>query len=495
MSIDAADRQLSQDNGRAAFARRLASLPGGLWVAVVVGALVVAEFLFVVGKRGLSWDEIVYITQINRFAYAAPFVAARARGITLITAPVTLLTSSLLVLRSYLALLSGLALLGALWVWHRVLPWRLLAIAALLFSSLWIVQYYGPRAMPDMWLAVSGLAAVGFFNVAVRTGRKRELAGLAASLAVATLMRPSDAVFLAVPLAVAAIFVPGWRNWRLTVALVAGLVAGGLEWAIEAYARWGGIGQRLHYAVAMQSGAGLHAGLWDELRALDGPVICRRTCHVGWSDPKLTIWWLAIPLLVALGLIAARRAGRLGPAVLATLAALAVSAQYLVLINYAAPRFLIPAYALLSLPIAEGADWMLANWVLAGRHLLIRVAVGAACVALLLAQAVSQHLVLTRNVIAAETDDQAVGAKITAAGISPPCEITGYQYIPYAYYTHCRPLTQVPPAGTDRGATIVYIIKQGDALPPSLRTWRRVPIWHANVNARVRPGGVIHRSG
>ena len=35
-----------------------------------------------------------------------------------------------------------------------------------------------------------------------------------------------------------------------------------------------------------------------------------------------------------------------------------VAAQYLFMINYAAPRFLLPAYALLAVPVADGLAWL-----------------------------------------------------------------------------------------------------------------------------------------
>ena len=112
---------------------------------------------------GLSWDEAVYVSQVSAHAPAAYFDAARARGVPLLVAPVTLITSSVAVLRAYLALASGLGRLGALWAWRPLRPAWLPAPAGLAFGGLWVSLYHGPQAMPDEWVALTGLAAVGFF--------------------------------------------------------------------------------------------------------------------------------------------------------------------------------------------------------------------------------------------------------------------------------------------------------------------------------------------
>ena len=41
---------------------------------------------------------------------------------------------------------------------------------------------------------------------------------------------------------------------------------------------------------------------------------------------------------------------------------LCVAAQYLFMINYAAPRFLLPAYALLAVPAADGLAFSSPGW-------------------------------------------------------------------------------------------------------------------------------------
>ena len=132
------------------------------------------------------------------------------------------------------------------------------------------------------------------------------LAGLTVGLGLAMLLRPGDAVFLAVPLALAVAAVPAWRRWTLLACVVAGSAAGAAEWVIEAYLRFGSPLARLHIASAEQGGLRPHVAIWAELRALNGPTLCR-PCTTGWRHREPSLWWLALPVPAGLGVAAARR--------------------------------------------------------------------------------------------------------------------------------------------------------------------------------------------
>ncbi len=338
----------------------LARLPGpdGLWwLAVVAAAFSLSQLLAVPPHLGLSWDEVVYVSQASRHAPAAFFDPARSRGVALLVAPVAFLTGSVAALRGYLAVASGLALFGSLAVWRKRQPAWVLALAGLMFASLWVARFYGPHALPDEWLAFAALAATGLFASQPAPGRWR-LVALAALIAAAVLIRPGDAVFLAAALLIAAAAVPAWRSWPVFAAISAGFIAGAAEWIIEAYLRFGGPLQRLHLASAEQGVLGLHLGWWAELRAVNGPTLCR-PCTVGWRYPVLSVWWLALPVLVTLGVLVTRGSARFAASALAAGCAFALAAQYLFGVDYAAPRFLLPAYALAAIPIANLAAWLL----------------------------------------------------------------------------------------------------------------------------------------
>jgi hypothetical protein len=458
-------------------------------------------------------------------APAAFFGPPRARGVPLLVAPVTLVTGSVVALRVYLSIASGLCLFLALLAWRSLRPGWILALAGAAYASLWVALYYGPQAMPDEWIAFSALAAVGLFlratgagdrataaaaaaagatdvagvahvahvaHVAVspdasagsvtpagrpvitpaprlaREPARRWLAGLAGCVAAAALVRPGDAVFLAAALAVATLAVRAWRRWQLLVALAAGLVAGCAEWVAEAYLRFGGPLARMHAAGAEQGGFGLHFAIWDELRAVNGPTLCR-PCTIGLRYPELSLWWFALPVIALLGVLAARRAGRLGSSLLPALCGLCIAFQYLFLINYAAPRFLLPAYALLAIPVADGLGWLLT-----GVRADIRPLTQAAVVVGLAAQIVVQQVVLEHQVsekVVFFGDYTRIAADLHHLGIRAPCLIKGEQEIPIAYYAGCGSAASVPAAL--RAGEPVALLEYAHVQPPAYaHGWR-----------------------
>ena len=437
---------------------------------------------------------------------AAYFDPARARGIPLLVAPVTLLTSSVLALRVYLAVASGLALFLALLSWRRLRPAWVLAVAGAAFGSLWVAQYYGPQAMPDEWVAFAALAAVGFFLRAVgehhaagehehdaadadgaspggatanaanaangRAARHapRWLAGLAGSLGVSALVRPGDAVFLAGGLAIAVVVVRSWRRLEVLAAIAAGLVAGSGEWVIEAYVRFGSPLARLHAAGAEQGGFGLHLAFWDEFRAVNGPTLCR-PCSIGIRYPALSLWWLALPVLVAAGVVAARRTGLARSSMLAAACGVCVALQYLFLIDYAAPRFLLPAYALLVIPVADALAWLITS-VRADYRDLARFGVGAALGAQILVQQVVLHHQVAEKV-AFFGDYTRIATQLHGLGVRTPCLIKGEQDIPIAFYAGCGSAGAVPGLRAADSSVRVAVLERGHVRPPGYaRHWR-----------------------
>ncbi|WP_322975398.1 hypothetical protein [Actinacidiphila bryophytorum] len=265
------------------------------WLAAVCAAFVLAQLALAVPGSGLGWDETVYTSQVAAHAPAAFFSAPRARGISLLAAPVAGLTSSTAALRIYLAVLSGAGLFLALRVWRPLLPARVLALAGGLFAGLWITLLYGSQVMPNLWSAYGALAAAGCLLRAARDRTDRAaLAGLAAAVALVGLMRPPDAVWLVLPLAGAALTVRRWRRPALFAVLAAGLLAGCAEWVAEAYVRYGGPTARLHRASAIEGGLGLHFAVDDQIRALDGRTLCR-PCDVPWRHRADSAWWFALP--------------------------------------------------------------------------------------------------------------------------------------------------------------------------------------------------------
>jgi hypothetical protein len=446
------------------------------WLAAVSAAFTLAQLLFVAPKLGLSWDEIVYVSQVSGHVPAAIFGPPRARGIPLLVAPVTMLTPSVLALRVYLALASGLGLFLALLVWRGLRPAWLLALAGVAFGGLWVAQYYGPQAMPDLWVGLSGLAAVGFFLRAARPTRRTRpawgaLCGLAGCVAIAALVRPGDALYLAAALGIAVLVVRKWRRWPLLAAVVAGFAAGAADWVIEAYLRFGGPLARLRAAGAEQGGFGLHFALWDELKALNGPTLCR-PCTVGLRYPEISLWWLALPVLVTLGVLAARRAGRLGSSLLAAACGAAVAFQYLFLINYAAPRFLLPGYALLAIPVADALGWLITGVSRDARR--AAVVLLAVC---LFAQLAVQNAVLEHQINEKITffgDYTRIAADLHHLGVRPPCLVKGEQDIPIAFYAGCASAPSIRAVlRRDAAEPVAVLVRPGNSPPGYARGWTR----------------------
>ncbi len=409
------------------------------WLALVSAGYVLVLVAFAAPGRSLAWDESIYFSQVDPRSPAAFFSAPRSRGVTLLGAPVAVFTSNPLALRLFLAVAAGVALYISFSVWRRLVGEGTAALAALLFATLWVSVDYGSQMMPDLWVAFAAVAAVGLFLRAAggRPGRG-VLAGLACAVGWAALVRANDGVFLAVPLLAATVLVRPWRRPAVAAALAGGLAAGLAEWVTEAYVRFGGMTQRLADSSGIEGRMRLLWNVGNAFRSANGPTLCR-PCTAGSGPVLLDIWWLAIPLLSAVALVIAARAGRdlLALAALPMVCALSLSASYLFFIPYSAPRFFLPAYALLALPIATllARGWRAART----RPTPARVS-GAVIAAVLLAGHLTVQQVTAHHQISAAVRKngqyKAVADALRRLGIRPPCLVAG-QSQPMAYDAGC----------------------------------------------------------
>ncbi|MFE1753316.1 hypothetical protein ACFW88_22700 [Streptomyces anandii] len=477
--------------------RRSATVPGSgrarrvrgdTLLGAVAAAFVLAQLVLVRPGMGLGWDETVYVSQVSPHAPAAFFSAPRARGVPLLVAPIASWSSSTALLRVYLALLSGLGLYLALRVWRGLFPSGVLALAGALYASLWVTLFYGPQAMPNYWVAIGALVCAGCLlrvradgstagRTAARTrmrtpagggdraalwGRDRAaLWGLVAGAALMAWMRPVDAAWVALPLLALALY---HRAWQALAALLAGLAAGAAEWVIEAYTSYGGLFQRLSDGSAIQGGLGWHFAVVDQLRSLGGRALCR-PCTGALPNPVVTAWWFVLPLLAAFGLVLAVRARRSGPTLLALACAAMAAFPYLFLIGYAAPRFLLPAYALLAIPVADALAHLVrtpgGNW----RPLALSlVALGLAV------HLGAQYAVLAHTVDRTTADRVAwdrTAAELHRLGVRPPCLLTGETAIPIAFYTGCG---SAATSGNNANSTREEIVRTAQRIPVAALT-------------------------
>ncbi|GAA2573345.1 MULTISPECIES: hypothetical protein [Streptomyces] len=476
-------------------ATRASGAPRGLRgdapIAAVAAVFVLLQLVLVHPTLGLGWDEIVYISQVTAHHPAAFFSAPRSRGVSLLVAPVASWSSSTELLRVYLAAVSGLGLYLALRAWKDLFPVRVLATAGAFFATLWVTLFYGPQAMPNYWVAVGALITVGCFLRALRGHPGRGvLWGVAAGAALMALMRPTDAVWVSVPLLV---LVLARRHWPLLLALAGGLAAGGGEWAIEAYAWYGGLGERLARASEIQGGLGWNIAVDDQMRSLGGRGLCR-PCTGAMPHPVVTLWWLLLPVVAVCGAVVAVRARRAAATLVPLVCAVTAAAPYLFMIGYAAPRFLQPAYALLALPVAD-ALWHLAR---TGRDRWRPVAATLVALALVGHLAVQVSVLVgtvNRNVDSRE-DWTRVAAELHRLGVRPPCLVAEHESIPIGYYTGCSSgntggnnenTTAAEILDTARRIPVAVLTGPGGTPPDYARDW--APHRVTDLEIRVAPPG------
>ncbi|MFD4261190.1 hypothetical protein ACFWR9_27085 [Streptomyces sp. NPDC058534] len=431
--------------------------PVDLLLAAVAAVFTVAQLVLVHPSMGLGWDETVYVSQVTTHHPAAFFSAPRSRGVPLLVAPVASWSASTELLRVYLAVLSGLGLYLALRAWRGLFPSHVLATAGAFFATLWVTLFYGPQAMPNYWVAIGALICVGCFLRALRgePGR-RALWGVAAGAVLMALMRPTDAVWAAVPLLLLVLL---RRHWPLLLALAGGLAAGGVEWVIEAYAWYGGFGERLSRASEIQGGLGWNFAVDDQMRSLGGRGLCR-PCTGSIPNPLVTLWWLALPLVAALGVAVAVRARRTAPALVPFACAVTSALPYLFMIGYAAPRFLQPAYALLAVPVAD-ALWHLARNGRGRWRPVLAPLVALALAGHLAVQTAVLVGTVNRNVDSRQ-DWTRVADELHRLGVRPPCLITGHESIPIGYYTGC---SSGETSGNNGNTTVAEIVDTASRIP------------------------------
>lgn len=391
-----------------------------LWLLGVAAAFTVAVLALNPLHQGFSWDETVYVSQISKHTPAMPWAAERARGMPLLVAPVTLLTSSPAALRVYLSVLAGAALFLALLAWRRLRPAWVLALAGLVFGGLWVTQAEAPLVFPNFWAAAGALAGAGLFLRAVtKVGSPRVNAILlSAAVAFTALMRPADAVFLFVPLLLLGLAVTAWRSWLVPLAVTAGLAVGLGEWLTEAYLYFGGLGARLRGTRSASGGTGLH--LLNGLRVMNG--------RTSWTYPGILGWWAVFLLLAMFGVWAVSRTRgwpyALVPAVCATSVYLLYSFPDLV-----SARYLLPTYLLLAIPVADGIAWLSASAFRSRRVAGITVAT-----VFIAAELASQHLVLAKEIGSRDAELSSNGQVISELyrlGIHSPCIITADSNQPF----------------------------------------------------------------
>jgi hypothetical protein len=380
----------------------------------------------VVTHRSFMYDEVIYVSQFGTGLHPLTMTAPRAWGLPLLLAPVDMLTTSVPTIRLALAALSVGGLYLAFRAWLGVAERWVAPVAALLFASLWATTTYASMAFPNLWLAYASVAGIGLaLGVGRGTPSRRLLAGVAVAFAAASLIRPSDSLLLAAPVLVLAVL---RRQRSLSLALLAGLAVGGAAWLAEAFVRFGGPIERLR-EVARITGAGASFEPWHLLTSADGPdLYCRPAAVCGPLDPVAVVWLVALPFLAALGIWVARERV---PLVVATTSAILLLPQYAVGVDWSNPRYLLPVYALLVLPVATLAVRTAARGPFAA-GVVVLVFVAHAVIQLATYQRVDSEMIATAR------RTQVTVREVRRAGVRPPCVVFPRSAIAVAYQMRCR---------------------------------------------------------
>ena len=322
-----------------------------MWV--IAGASGVVQIVVGSLHRAPSWDEAIYLSQVTRGAVALPFVASRARGITVLVAPFTSLGAPLWLVR--LALVLGSSLLAALVfrLWVPFLGWGA-PLGMVLFLGSWPALFYGSEVMPNLWAALFAVGTLAFVARCARGSvvRPLDLTGVGLMAAAMALMRPPDAVVLAVAASVVVLTMRG--PVRAIVAAIVGVSVGTLPWLIEMSVRYGGPREAIDTARTVSHVGGAFSGIAEHLRLTDGPVLGPEP---GGPLPWVgVLWWVGLIGLSAYALLPGAERRRTVGVRLAAVVGIALAVEYLVLVSGLAPRFLLPALAVLSVSAGAGLE-------------------------------------------------------------------------------------------------------------------------------------------
>jgi hypothetical protein len=431
-------------------------------LAAVSVSYLLAQLLLFTPDRAPSWDEAIYLSQVTPGVPAIAFAPSRARGISLLVAPITMAGGSVPAVRLFLAALSSVALAASFLLWVPALGLGA-PVAAFLFGFTWVGLFYGSEVMPNLWAAVLAVAAAGAFVRRVEAGAPWAAAAAAVLVGLMALVRPSDALVLSGALA---LFVLLFRrsSSRALVSVGAGLAIGWGAWLVEMSVRFGGPARAMREAAALGHLTALGVGerALQNLALTNGPTIGPEA-H---PDVPLAgvLWWGTVAALAVIAVVRTRSPKR-GAVLCAVLAGSALTAEYLVLVSGLAPRFLLPAYALLSLPAAAGLISLLTGG--AARRI-----VGAATVAVLAGSTVWQAgtaRTIGTNAAAAREKIATVGSEVRRLAAGRPCVVASAAAFPQlAFASRCagRGL-----AGTDAASLAAL---RGSA-PPSERLFVALP--------------------
>ncbi|MBI3648176.1 MAG: hypothetical protein HY240_05455 [Actinobacteria bacterium] len=324
-------------------------------------------------------------------------------------------------------------------------------LAAFFFAGSWPGLLYGSEVMPNLWVALAAVAASGWALPGLRGSRRARDVGLAGALvAVAATFRPPDAALLAAPVLVALLVARAPRRWL--VAITAGVAIGWLPWVIEMSLRFGGPLAALRAASALShvGSAGVLERVRQYLSLGDGPLLGPAT---GAAVSRSVVVWSVLAAALAVTGLATARGSRRRPVLLAAAVGGVLGGEYLLLVTETAPRFLLPAGALLAIPAAAG----LVELIRLGGRPALAVAAGA-----IVAWAVWQAgtaLRVERQAASGREVAREVGVAVRSAAAGRPCAVASTEAYPeIGFAAGCEAQDLLAP---DSGAWLASRVARG----------------------------------
>jgi hypothetical protein len=389
-----------------------------LLIAICLGYAVAQLALFPI-HRPPGWDESIYLSQVTPGVKAVFFMAHRARGITLLVAPVTWLGGSVAAVRLYLVVVSTLAVAAVFWLWIPVVGMAV-PIAAFSFAFSWFALLSGSEVMPNFWAAILGLGVAGFMARRFQGGRMRSVVFAAALLGGVALFRPTESAVITASVG-AFVLIRRRASWRDLAVLGVGLILGWLPWLIEMSIRFGGPLSAFREAGSTHvGGASLAQHVHAHLAFTTGGSPSSPIPLAGLA------WW---GVLVAMAIVAVARGRNPSDRIaglLCFIGAVALAVEYLAFVHPVTPRFLLPTYAFASIPLGVGTMSLLRD------RIALR-ALGSVVLVLLLPWAVWQGAAGERfqvpktNALAAFQD---VGSTLRRLAAGRPCSFISAHWYP-----------------------------------------------------------------
>jgi hypothetical protein len=455
-------------------------------IALLLVGLVflLVQLVIVRHPLGLSQDESNYLAKVDPRVPELYWTQPRAWGVPVLAAPVAVFSPSLTIYRLYFGFLSSAGLAAAFWPWLRVLRPVVAPAAALFFSTIWFTAAFGSLVMPNLYVGLGAVAVTGLFVRAVNDPVWWRLALTAAAAGFVALVRPTDSVLVMAPLIATALVVPRLRRLRVLVAVAIGELVGWLPWIIEGYLRFGGPVERLR--AAETSGThGLDLRFSNLLifpRLLDGtPMYCcsgGTPADAGPVPIALTTWLVGVVVIAALGVIWAVSERRLPEMMLVCLPAGVLAVFYLLLPGFTALRFLLPVFALVSLPVAFALVHAMRRWRRTAAVIIVAALVGHVAPMLFLAERQMDAIWRWRSaqVQAAATVQPLVTER--------PCLVIANPPSPLAFYLGCDAqksgtTKRQPRRVTQARAEGVFVLALLSAPPPPgsyMASWHQVPV-------------------